>query len=245
MLVIVFMVMMYGPGMPIMYPIAFAKFLVTYWVEKFLLIYHHSKPLYFDHNFALDILSWFKFGVVFHLVLGILMYSSSHLLPVKYKFKLEKQTGTFAFLNEHYPFGSLGTNHISAFVYVFVIIGLIYFIYNSFYMIIYKCYKQFCKKKLRNFESELLTDNIYSVMSFSELAQTYQDTIERLEKLKLHLDSNFDLEFKNKYQEYLKQVEHQKEEIQIAIRNKANSDLQQKFTEDTPFETVYEAMSAN
>lgn len=47
-LVVVLLVMMYGPGMPIMYFIAFIYFIFTYISEKALVFYHYRKPAYFN-----------------------------------------------------------------------------------------------------------------------------------------------------------------------------------------------------
>jgi len=41
MLVVIFLVMMYGPGIPIMYLIAAVYFFVTYWTEKLMIFYNY------------------------------------------------------------------------------------------------------------------------------------------------------------------------------------------------------------
>jgi len=48
MLVVVLLAMTYGSGLPIMYLLSMVYFFTCYWVDKFLIFYNHSKPLYFD-----------------------------------------------------------------------------------------------------------------------------------------------------------------------------------------------------
>jgi len=109
MLAIVFLVMMYSPGIPIMYAIAFVYFFITYWVDKFLFIHHYSKPLYFGEHMSLKILWWFKMALVFHFILGVLMYSNSHILPVGKKFSKTVYSSDLKDFNEEFTFGNIGT----------------------------------------------------------------------------------------------------------------------------------------
>ena len=82
-LVVTLIVMTYGSGIPIMYPIAALYFFATYWTDKFLIYYHHRKPLFFDEKLALHTQGWLKLAIVLHLCVGFLMMSNSHILPVK------------------------------------------------------------------------------------------------------------------------------------------------------------------
>jgi len=82
-LVVVTMTMTYGSGIPIMYLIAACYFFVSYWVDKILIFYNYRKPEFFDERMALSTLWWFKVALIMHFVVGILMLSNSHILPVK------------------------------------------------------------------------------------------------------------------------------------------------------------------
>jgi hypothetical protein len=80
---VVLVTMMYGSGIPILYPISALFFFVTYWVDKILIFYYYRKPELLDHNLALRTLQWFKYGLLFHVIGAVLMYSNSSILPEK------------------------------------------------------------------------------------------------------------------------------------------------------------------
>ena len=81
MLLVVLMAMTFGPGLPIMYLIAMVYFFVTYWVDKAMMIYYEQKPVFLDEQLAISITKWYKVGILFHLVLGVLMFSNANILP--------------------------------------------------------------------------------------------------------------------------------------------------------------------
>ena len=83
MVTITYVLMLYGAGIPILYLIAACYFFATYWVDKQLVFNHYRKPEMYDESMALGTLSWFKYGVVLHLIGGILMYSNSNILPIR------------------------------------------------------------------------------------------------------------------------------------------------------------------
>jgi hypothetical protein len=84
-LVVTLLVMTYGSGIPIMYPIAALYFFATYWVDKSLIFYNYRKPLFFDEKLALHTQGYLKLAIILHLIVGALMLSNSHILPVKKK----------------------------------------------------------------------------------------------------------------------------------------------------------------
>lgn len=82
MLTVIYVVMLYGSGIPILYLIAAFYFLVTYWVDKQLVLNHYRKAEMYDENLAIQTLSWYKYAILLHLIGGILMYSNANILPV-------------------------------------------------------------------------------------------------------------------------------------------------------------------
>ena len=110
MLVVVLMAMTYGPGLPVMYPIACVYFFVSYWLNKFLFFYHHKKPLFFDETLALQITKWFKVGLFFHLVMGVLMFSNAKILPLGETVEgLDKSWAKFGLIKKVGGYFSFGT----------------------------------------------------------------------------------------------------------------------------------------
>ena len=58
---LVFVVMMYGPGMPILYPIAFISLLILYVIDRISLLYVNKRPPEYDgvlNQNALDTLNY-------------------------------------------------------------------------------------------------------------------------------------------------------------------------------------------
>jgi hypothetical protein len=109
-LVVILLVMMYAPGIPILYVIAMLYFFVTYWIDKFLIINHHKKPLFLDEKLALKILWWYKLALLLHLIVGILMYSNARILPVGEILKSTVYTESLGDeYQNYYSFGNIGT----------------------------------------------------------------------------------------------------------------------------------------
>lgn len=80
-LTVVIITMMYSPGLPLLYPIAFGFFAVTYLVDKCMLLKMYRKPVLFDNSLALSIIFWFKMAMIFHSIMGIFMLSNTAILP--------------------------------------------------------------------------------------------------------------------------------------------------------------------
>lgn len=82
MLTITFVTMMFGAGMPILFPIAAAAFTVMYIVENFGLYYTYKEPIAYDeklNNFTLRIL---EKAPMFLLGFGYWMFSNHQLLDM-------------------------------------------------------------------------------------------------------------------------------------------------------------------
>lgn len=79
-LTVIFIVMLYTSGIPILYPIACLYFCVVYVCDKYMLFRWYKKPAVLDGHIALNSLEWFKFAILLHVVCGSIMYSSSDIL---------------------------------------------------------------------------------------------------------------------------------------------------------------------
>lgn len=74
-------VMFYGSGIPILYPIGAAYYFVTYWADKCMLFRYYKKPVNFDDYLAKKTILWHKYALVLHLLGGCLMLSNTDILP--------------------------------------------------------------------------------------------------------------------------------------------------------------------
>jgi hypothetical protein len=79
-LTVVFLVMIYSSGIPILYPIASLYLTTVYWTDKYQLMNMYRQPVKFDSYIALKTLAWFKFALFFHVLVGTLMYANSDIL---------------------------------------------------------------------------------------------------------------------------------------------------------------------
>jgi hypothetical protein len=77
---IVFVTMMYGMGLPILFPIAAFSFLTLYCMEKLLLHYVYREPPMYDEKLNKNALSILTYAPILYLAFGYWMLSSKQLL---------------------------------------------------------------------------------------------------------------------------------------------------------------------
>ena len=71
-----FITFIYGFGMPILFPIACASFIVLYLVEKLLLFYGYRLPPMYDERLSQDVLNKLQFAPLLYLAFGYWMASN-------------------------------------------------------------------------------------------------------------------------------------------------------------------------
>jgi len=77
---IVYLTMMFGSGMPILFPIAMASLFVLYCLENYMLYYVFKNPPAYDEVLNDRVLANLAFAPIFMLGFGYWMYSSPQLL---------------------------------------------------------------------------------------------------------------------------------------------------------------------
>lgn len=77
---IVFVTMMYGMGIPVLFPIAAASLFVLYCIEKFMLYYVYREPPMYDEKLNNNALSILTYAPLLFLSFGYWMFSSKQLL---------------------------------------------------------------------------------------------------------------------------------------------------------------------
>lgn len=131
---------LYSSGMPILYPIGAAFFLVGYWVDKILLLRFNRRPVRYDSYLSKKTLWWYKFILVMHVVFGTIMYANSSICPSKYVFlntanKILEEASTGWRVKNFFQL------HIILFLGLMVIIALIYLFWAIIVRTINKCIK--------------------------------------------------------------------------------------------------------
>jgi hypothetical protein len=80
MLTMIGVTFLYGAGNPILYAFAALYFIVTFWVEKLLILKFYKKPIAFDSHLASSTVGWFKYILIAHMIFTYLQYSNAALL---------------------------------------------------------------------------------------------------------------------------------------------------------------------
>ena len=94
-LTIVFITMMYGFGMPILFPIAMLSFLVLYITEKIMLFYGYVMPPMYDERLSNDVLNKLQFAPLLYVIFGYWMASNQQLLSNEHLTPVESSTSTY------------------------------------------------------------------------------------------------------------------------------------------------------
>jgi len=74
------LVFLFSSGIAILYPIACLYFIVGYGVDKFMLVYVNGRPLRYDGKQAQRTLTWFKWILAGHFILGVFMYANGNIV---------------------------------------------------------------------------------------------------------------------------------------------------------------------
>lgn len=74
MLTMIYLVVIYAGGLPLLYPIAAMFFLLTYITDKCLLFNEYQRPLRFDGYVAKKSLEWLKWVVFFRIIMSSALY---------------------------------------------------------------------------------------------------------------------------------------------------------------------------
>jgi hypothetical protein len=76
---VVFVTMMFGAGLPLLYPIASATMFIYYAVEKFKLAYWYKKPPMFNNLISEDTFNWLEWAFFLNIWISFWMLSSDNL----------------------------------------------------------------------------------------------------------------------------------------------------------------------
>jgi len=83
--------LMYSSGIPALYPIGFLFFAVLYWVCKVLLLKFFQRTTKFNENLQLVSLSYMKYGLLIHMIIGGIMYTNSRIFSQQNQEKISAE----------------------------------------------------------------------------------------------------------------------------------------------------------
>ena len=167
MLTVLYVTMLYGSGIPILYVVATAFYFSSYWVDKFLLFRYFKRPLMMDQYLAYNTLKWFKYALVLHIIGGMLMYSNSAILPVKQTITSSAFGKQFSSYTKSFQFGTVTSKLMAIYIAVFASLIALYLVYRLFLLTLIKVFSRLCKNfKKRFLEVENFESDFYSCVSF-------------------------------------------------------------------------------
>lgn len=68
--------MMHGPSLPILFPIGFVSFIITYFVEIFMLFYVYKLPITYDETLHLSVLKYLKHASIMAFAFNFWVFSN-------------------------------------------------------------------------------------------------------------------------------------------------------------------------
>jgi len=71
---------MFSSGLPVLYPIGCLFNIAMYWGTKALLLKFYQRTIKFNEGLATHTIGYIKYGILFHMIIGGLMYSNSSIL---------------------------------------------------------------------------------------------------------------------------------------------------------------------
>ena len=74
--------------MPILYPLAFLFYFLSYWIDKWLVFSYHQKTMTFNEELPVMSSSLFKLPIFLHLIFSIIAYSEGQ---VFYDYQIEPE----------------------------------------------------------------------------------------------------------------------------------------------------------
>lgn len=177
---IVYMVMIYSAGMPILYPLAALTFFLTYWLDKYLLLRFYRKPPVFDSYLTLKMIGMFKGAFVCHVIVSFFMFTNINIFS-SYE-KCYARTTVHALMGHFWwKRRNLACSHLEFLtIGVLTILGL-WFIYACI-----SCCTGCCRKK---HDKGMQTHDFFSHCSYETLKDELHSTENECAKCQQMLDN--------------------------------------------------------
>lgn len=99
---ICFVTLMFGLGLPVLFPIAVVSFAVLYLLEKAMLYYVYQMPPMYDERLSDSVINKLRWAPCFLLAFGYWMASSNQLISNEHLYEVEKSSSTR--ITDHYEF---------------------------------------------------------------------------------------------------------------------------------------------
>lgn len=177
--------LMYSSGIPVLYPLGCLFFTGMYWMCKYLFIHYFQRSTRFNHNLQLFSLSYMKYGALFHMIIGCIIYTNSRIFSSQAKEEFIKEFDIVLKRLNNIEFfdGRFRTTHTQLYLAVLIFIVILYclkrFVFRKldiFFKTVLLC--GFCRKKQARLELTrdffTLSDNIYKELDLYSLQELYK-----------------------------------------------------------------------
>lgn len=158
--------LMYSSGMPILYPIGMMFFFILYWVYKGLLLNYYQKTSRFNEQLPRYVVRYIKFGLIFHLIIGFLMYSNSRILSTTEKSDLGMISEILDQIKIKFFATRFASVHTQLYFLLFILILVYYLSRTLFYQFFGRFIKQlfYCYKEQK--KTVEIADNEYDMSAY-------------------------------------------------------------------------------
>eukprot|EP00347_Sterkiella_histriomuscorum_P019500 403341392 len=174
-LTVIYTIMMYSPGLPLLYPVAFLSFFLTYWFDKFFLLKLYRKPPSHTIDLSSQTVQLMYFALILHYVIGLYMYSNITILTPNYSEDIGYDINQFLNLESGF-FYRFYSWHCILLVLSAVLIIVIILLRNTLGRFLC-CWCKICKKhKILTSESDLVSSDFYQELSFQQLLKEFKKT---------------------------------------------------------------------
>jgi hypothetical protein len=233
----IFISLMYGTGMPILYLFGFISFWLTYWVDKWTLLRIYQTPPMFNKELLKTSREWINVAIIIHFVFGFWMYSNSLIFEtskntifgINVDSENESIDKDYSWLNIH---GRLSQYHCLLYFIGFVVFLIIFFLKSFLFRIFKRCSARCCKnrklemiKTLSN-DSNTFSTNYYRCLDkteFKNVSSHLQEDIQKFKDFKRSIESNenefenFTKEDKEQIDWLLNRLKEKRQEVNIQI----------------------------
>lgn len=186
---------MYSSGIPVLYPIGCLFFIGMYWMCKILLINYFQRSTRFNENLQLWSLSYMKYSVLFHMIIGGIMYTNNKVFSMQAKEEFDrevnfllKRLAQLEFFQDRFD-----STHSRLYLAIFIMLVLMYcmkrFVFKKLDIVLRMVVLCGCCRKV-NVKQEIskdyfvLSDNVFKELDLSQLAEMYKRATRELNDYK-------------------------------------------------------------
>mmetsp|Transcript_68841 Transcript_68841/g.192199 ORF Transcript_68841/g.192199 Transcript_68841/m.192199 type:complete len:825 (-) Transcript_68841:48-2522(-) len=193
--------MMFGLGIPLLVPIVCVATFVAYWVDKYMFLHYYKTPPQFSHSISFSASKLLIYGVLLHLLVGILMFSGDTVFSSKtFASEGAYQAYTKDFEDESF-FEKVTQNHVVILTFLFCALAaflIVRSIFGGGFKFLNCVYKSLCCVASNDKSLDRVTFNTLDVTYMKALQRclikglpTYNILINPVYSKAFHIDPQF------------------------------------------------------